>query len=205
LSNTDIGRPISHFATELQNVKLKDLAEKVLENLSVQEDNVHALDNRIFKIRVLPYRTVQNVIDGVVITFEDITARKRVEKEVGKRQILLEAVMEYTNDGIITCDAHGVLSYFNRVAQEFHGLPAKPIPAVKWADHYDLYDEDGTTRMKEENLPLIKALNGQAVTNQICVIAPKGKPARRVEVNGRRLIDSDGRILGAMVSMVEAT
>jgi len=79
LAISDIGRPISHFATELKEVKIADYAKKVLDDLAVREDNVSTVDKRIFKIRILPYRTVQNVIDGVVVTFEDITERKKIE------------------------------------------------------------------------------------------------------------------------------
>lgn len=82
LSDTDLGRPIGHFATQFKDVNLIENAKKVLKDLAMQEDYAQSIDNRIFKIRTLPYRTLQNVIDGVVITFEDITKTKKMEQEL---------------------------------------------------------------------------------------------------------------------------
>jgi two-component system CheB/CheR fusion protein len=205
LSNTDIGRPISHFATELKNVKLTRYADKVLQDLAVQEDEVRSMDDRLIKIRVLPYRTTQNVIDGVVITFEDITQRKLAEQEMEERRVFFEAVLECSESGILACDKNGMISYYNNASRKFHGLPLEPIPPEEWTQYYDLYETDGKTPMEPGNSPLFCALKGETVLNQECVIAPKGLPARKISVTGQMLSDSKGKKLGAMVTMNDIT
>ena len=87
LAVTDAGRPIRHFANSLIDTDLGACAEQVLEDLALRESEVRSKDGRCFVMRVRPYRTVTNVIDGVVITFEDITDRKRMEEALrGARQ-----------------------------------------------------------------------------------------------------------------------
>ena len=75
---SDIGRPISDLTTDL-NVDLSSDAADVLRTLMFKEQDVEASGSRWFRVRIMPYRTQDNRIDGVVITFTDITASKQVE------------------------------------------------------------------------------------------------------------------------------
>jgi two-component system CheB/CheR fusion protein len=74
----DIGRPISDLKTDLK-VDLSSDAADVLRTLMFKEQEVETTDGRWFSVRIMPYRTQDNRIDGVVITFTDITAAKQVE------------------------------------------------------------------------------------------------------------------------------
>jgi two-component system CheB/CheR fusion protein len=82
LAGTDLGRPIKHFATNLVDTDLAWNAEGVLDDLIVREIEVKSTADRVYILRIRPYRTVTNVIDGVVLTFEDVTERKQSEDEV---------------------------------------------------------------------------------------------------------------------------
>jgi PAS domain S-box-containing protein len=105
----------------------------------------------------------------------------------------------------VACDAAGVLTLFNRAAREFHGLPPAPIPSREWAEYYDLYLPDGRTQMREEDVPLARALKGETVANCEMVIAPKGGPARTLLASARPLFGPDGRRLGAVAVMHDIT
>ena len=78
----DAGRPLSHFATKLKYDRLVQDAKDVLDTLVPKEVQVQASDGRWYNMRVLPYRTADNVIDGVVMTFADTTALKQTEDPV---------------------------------------------------------------------------------------------------------------------------
>jgi two-component system, chemotaxis family, CheB/CheR fusion protein len=79
LTAADSGRPINHLASMLLDTDLVKYGGEVLSNLAVQETEAESRDGRHYVMRVRPYRTVRNVIDGVVITFEDVTERQRAE------------------------------------------------------------------------------------------------------------------------------
>ncbi len=80
---TDVGRPISDLSTDLQMDLAGDAAE-VLRTLMFREAEVQASGPRWFRVRTMPYRTQDNRIDGVVITFVDITASKATEAALRK-------------------------------------------------------------------------------------------------------------------------
>ena len=78
----DVGRPLSHIVTDLDYPELRDDASEVLRTLMFQEREITTHDGRWYRVRIMPYRTQDNVINGVVITFIDITEIKRLEAEL---------------------------------------------------------------------------------------------------------------------------
>ncbi|AMK77028.1 MULTISPECIES: chemotaxis protein CheB [Methylomonas] len=78
----DVGRPLSDIVTDLDYPQLHQDALSVLRTLIFAEKQVKTDDDRWFKVRIMPYRTQENVIDGVVITFIDISETKKLEARV---------------------------------------------------------------------------------------------------------------------------
>ncbi|WP_222102362.1 chemotaxis protein CheB [Candidatus Propionivibrio aalborgensis] len=81
----DVGRPLSDVVTDLDYPKLKADAQEVLNTLAFQEKEVDTHDGRCYRVRIMPYRTQEDVIDGVVITFTDISELKKLQEELGRR------------------------------------------------------------------------------------------------------------------------
>lgn len=91
LEAVDVGRPIAHFSSSLSDINLTAASSEVLKTLQ-QHESEHPDDKgRCFSIRILPYRTANNAIAGVVISFEDITSRKQAE------QALIVSKQRYKN------------------------------------------------------------------------------------------------------------
>lgn len=79
LRESDVGRPLSDLSTNLEYPELHDDARATLRTLAASEKPVTTDDGRWFMVRIMPYRRLDNVIDGVVITMVDITETKRLE------------------------------------------------------------------------------------------------------------------------------
>jgi two-component system CheB/CheR fusion protein len=79
---TDLQRPLSDIANDLDYSTLEADAESVLRTLVVCEKHVTTRSGGWYNVRILPYRTVDNVIDGVVVTFINITASKHLETQL---------------------------------------------------------------------------------------------------------------------------
>ncbi len=86
----DVGRPITDIVSKLKYPELADDAHEVLRSLAVQEKEISTSDGRWFTVRIMPYRTHDNRIDGLVITFTDITRAKKLESALIAAQAALE-------------------------------------------------------------------------------------------------------------------
>ncbi|SDE44881.1 two-component system, chemotaxis family, CheB/CheR fusion protein [Dyadobacter soli] len=80
LITADFGRPLSDITNRLDYAHLQQDAELVLDKLQTVEREVKSTDGRVFMMRILPYRTAEDRINGVVLTFVDITGPKAAEE-----------------------------------------------------------------------------------------------------------------------------
>ncbi|HEY6872571.1 MAG TPA: chemotaxis protein CheB [Geobacteraceae bacterium] len=90
----DVGRPLSDIANDLHFPEMTEEAREVLRTLNFSEKQVSATDGRWFSVRIMPYRTMEDVIDGVVITFADITVAKTVEAELREENARLKKLLK---------------------------------------------------------------------------------------------------------------
>jgi two-component system CheB/CheR fusion protein len=95
----DAGRPITDLASELKYPELADDAREVLRKLASVEKPISARDGRWFTVRIMPYRTLDDRIDGVVITFSNITVSKKLEEKLRGQHAGLEKQVAQARDG----------------------------------------------------------------------------------------------------------
>lgn len=77
---SDIGRPIADLVSTLRYDTLVNDAREVLDTLIFKETEVQSEGDASYLMRILPYRTTENVIEGLVLTFVDITTVRRLQK-----------------------------------------------------------------------------------------------------------------------------
>ncbi|MFC6006944.1 diguanylate cyclase [Angustibacter luteus] len=127
-------------------------------------------------------------------------------RELETRQELLDAVLGSVAVGIVACDQDGRLTVFNEAAREWHGTEVlDDVPPHEWPRRYDLFDVDGRTPLRLDQVPLMRALEDGHVENIEIVIAPVGGKATRALCFGRALTAPDGTALGAVVAMADVT
>ena len=79
---TDVGRPFTDLVNELRYPDIEIHARQVLKTLSSIETAISTNNNRWYNVRIMPYRTLDDRIDGLVMTFTDITLSKKLEMEL---------------------------------------------------------------------------------------------------------------------------
>lgn len=105
LTETDIGRPIGDLSTSLVDADLTAFGNQVLDDLVVRTAEVKGNNRRDYMVSIRPYRTTENVIDGVVITFEDVTDRKRTDDAIRESEQRFRTLFELSNDSVVLIDA----------------------------------------------------------------------------------------------------
>ena len=98
LISSDIGRPINHLATNFKYDNFIEDAREVLRTLVFKEIELQTKDARWYQMRILPYRTTSNVIDGLVITFSDINKLKTTSEKISKLNKDIQLARKYTEN-----------------------------------------------------------------------------------------------------------
>ena len=98
LRSNDIGRPFTEIVSDLEYPEISEDAQEVLRTLVFKERDISTKDNRWYRVKIMPYRTLDERIDGVVITFIDVTSGKKLENELKANIELLQKYNLYKNE-----------------------------------------------------------------------------------------------------------
>ena len=107
LRPSDRGRPLSDISSTLVDADLSKDVERVIDRLERVERELETRDGRWLLMHATPYRTAEDRIDGVVLTFVDITERKRNEERLRRSEERLRRVIEIETVGIAFFDRNG--------------------------------------------------------------------------------------------------
>lgn len=139
---SDVGRPFRHLAGTIDWSGLARDAETVLEKLvPIDREVTTAEDGRCYLMRVLPYRTTDGRIDGVVVTLVDVTERKRIEVVLRQAKEEWERTFDSVPDLIAILDGHNRIMRVNKAMAERLGIAAEAcvgLPcyeSIHGADH----------------------------------------------------------------------
>ena len=99
IRQADHGRPLSDITNKLGYPNFTDDIDKVIKTLHSQEKEITDENKNCYITRLIPYRTTEDKIDGVVITFIDITERKRAEERIAENEERLRLTLDAMNIG----------------------------------------------------------------------------------------------------------
>ncbi len=118
---SDVGRPVGHIVSNLvgYNTLVEDISS-VLDTLIVKEVEVQARAGAWYLLRIRPYRTLENVIEGAVITFVEITEMVRAREPLRR----LAAVVKDSRDAVTLQDLQGRILAWNPAAERIYGWRA---------------------------------------------------------------------------------
>jgi len=127
LIKSDIGRPFTDLVTDLTYPELADDAMEVLRTLVFIQKQIPAKDQRWFSIRIMPYRTFDDRIDGLVITFINLSDLKQVELRLNETEQMNRSLLNSSSLAILKLTPDGKIQEFNHDAEKFFGKYRKDV------------------------------------------------------------------------------
>jgi two-component system CheB/CheR fusion protein len=205
IRQSDIGRPITHVVMNLEGYdRLAEDIQAVLNSLVPFELEVHSKENSWYLLRIMPFRTLENTIEGAVVTFIDITRRKKAEEELAqseaKHRLLAKAIDESnslrrmavvvldSNDAIAVQDLQGRILAWNPGAVRMYGWSESEALAMNMRKRIP-------KEQTEKELALLKkiALGDKIEPFQTQRLA-KGGNSVKVWLTASALIDEAGKL-----------
>ena len=195
LTTTDCGRPIGNLVSSLVDANLTEYGFRVLEDLVVRESEVHSDDNRCYSMRVRPYRTVTNVIEGVVITFHDITDFKRVETALRESEAQIRTAVLHS--GVIFAQTDLNLRY----VWIYNPQPDFNPEAVIGKRDDELADHNGAMQLLKLKRDVIDS--GQKIRKDIVFPLTEGQTV--YDVIAEPIRDDGGQVVGVVTCALDIT
>lgn len=134
LIKSDIGRPFTDQVSDLDYPELADDALEVLRTLVFIQKQIVTKDGRWFSIRIMPYRTFDDRIDGLVITFINISDLKQMEVKLLEAEQTNRMLLDSSADVIIKLSVNLEIMEFNSKAEAFFGKKRMDV-----ADHHFIH------------------------------------------------------------------
>ncbi|HEU4430459.1 MAG TPA: CheR family methyltransferase [Myxococcota bacterium] len=139
LIDGDVGRPLADLATLVDYPDLLADAGDVLESLQSVEKQALGSGGAWYTVRIRPYRTARNAVEGLVVTFIDITEAKRTERIAAARS-LAESIVDAVREPLLVLDASLQVVRANRSfyrvfgveSEETEGLPVDELGSRQW-------------------------------------------------------------------------
>lgn len=125
LIKSDIGRPFTDQVSDLIYPELVKDAQEVIKTLVFIKKQIPTKDERWFSVRIMPYRTYDDRIDGLVITFFNITDLKQMEAELHEKEQMHHLILNTSSDIIIKTTTDWKIMEFNIQAEKFFGKKLK--------------------------------------------------------------------------------
>lgn len=213
LVESDVGRPLAHVRPRFAADNLQADIEQVLRRLGTIERRVESFEGDTrYMMRVLPYRTVDNVIAGVVVTFVDVTRIVQAEERIDSlshalrdRVESLETLLDLVPVGIfIAEDGNGDEIRANRHAMELAGLRATDDKLTAMTATLPLMLNGATVASGDQ--PLLKAMRtGKAIPEYEARIMRADGSSVDVLMSANPLFDEAGKVRGAIGALVDVS
>jgi two-component system CheB/CheR fusion protein len=207
---TDVGRPITNIRPNIDVPDLEQVILEVINTVIVKEREVQDREGRWYSLRILPYKTLEDAIEGAVLTLVDINDLKNNLQEVKQshdqlagERAKLEEVLRQMPCGVMIAEApSGTLLLANKHVEE---ILRQPFPQTTYIEAHRALHLNKQP-FKPEEWPLARSLTtGEVVTDEeIEYVRGDGTPVF-LSVSSAPILDREGRIIAAVVTFFDLT
>jgi len=180
LIKSDIGRPFTDQVSDLDYPELANDALEVLRTLVFLQKQIATKDGRWFSIRIMPYRTFDDRIDGLVITFINISDLKQMEVRLMEAEQMNRLLLNSSSDVIIKLSGDLEIMEFNSKAESYFGKKRADVAAQSFV--HRLIPEQ-TQKKTEQELNKLLNENRDSTFNMQIITADGTQPIVEWNVN----------------------
>jgi two-component system CheB/CheR fusion protein len=189
----DVGRPFTDLVSDLIYPGLADDSLEVLRTLVFIEKQIPTKDGRWFAIRIMPYRTYDDRIDGLVITFINLVDLKQMELKLHETKQMNSLLFNSSSDVIIKLSPDWKIQEFNHEAVKFFGK--KPENVVN-NNFFQMFIPETVQKQTEKD---IKKLRNKGLSTKIKIQTITAKGVALVEWSAYTLFDDLNRAAGMII------
>lgn len=196
---SDVGRLLADIKSDLIDEDILTQAEHVLETLIPIEREVCTNKDDWYLLRIQPYRTLDNVIDGVVMTFTDITSRIKTEDLVKEARELAESIVNTIREPILVLNSKlKIISTNHAFCQLFHVTIKDTVGHKIYELGNHQWDIPALRKLLETILPQEQVLNDYLVEHDF-----PGIGRRKILLNARCIVNKSGEPSLILLAMIE--
>ena len=203
LTANDVSRPFGDLQHQLNYPELNADAERVLETLIPVKRKVSGGEGHWYLARLLPYRTAEDRVAGVVLTFVDITETPQAERALEEHRGQLEAVLRYLPIGVILSEApSGKCLFHNEEATRLVGY-ALPMESYHEFERLGALRGDGSCCAVEDYPATRALLHGESVDQEEVTHRRPDGSTMRLAVSSAAIRGESGEIVSAVTALID--
>lgn len=199
LREGDAGRPVTDITSRIKSDDLAEGARKVLDDLVPLETEAQANDDRWYSVRIVPYRTSENAIHGVAISFIDISPQKHLQEELNRALEYVNSILDTMREPMVVMDGDFKIESVNQAFYRTFGVDKKQTEgSVIYELGNGQWDIPALRKLLGEILPKNSSFEDFQVEHDF-----PGVGRRRMMLNARRL--EQGSLQKILLAMEDVT
>lgn len=201
LVSSDVGRPLADIKSDIEGEDILALSKVVLDTLVPCEREVCTVDGISFLARIQPYRTLDNVIEGVVLTFTDISKLAVAEAKANESRELAESIVNTVHEPLIVLDGDLRVTYASQsFYRQFKVTPGNTIGHPLYMLGNRQWDIPVLRNLLDNILQHNQSFDDYLVEHDFPAIG-----RRRMRLNARRIDDKKGVSSSILLAMEDVT
>jgi len=136
---------------------------------------------------------------------DHVTRRFRLTQRLSETDVSVLSILDNINDGAIVVDRTGRILDINPAARTILALGPRRMPDESWEQTFCCLDESGNSYRNANELPLVRARNGEKFANQVAIYRAPEQPDTYLAINGQGLVDGQGKLVGGLITFRDVT